>query len=113
MQSRSSIFIFLQFVCLVQQIQTQPSSCVTCINCQDVYDGSDTNSSCSNADSCQKLRIQLPGTIMVAKSCAKTCEEKAILVGFFRIEVNCCTTTNCNRSKRTIFGNIYNNFFIL
>ena len=85
---------------LLQQIQAQPSTCVTCISCQDLYDGTDLNSTCSStvpdADSCQKMRIQLPGTTLVAKACAKNCKEQSIVAGAIRLDVTCCTTANCN-----------------
>ena len=76
---------------LLQQIQAQPSTCVTCISCQDLYDGTDLNSTCSStvpdADSCQKMRIQLPGTTLVAKACAKNCKEQSIVAGAIRLDV--------------------------
>ena len=76
------------------------TSCVSCSNCQDVYDGTDTNVSCSytvaNADSCQKTRIQLPGTTYVLKTCAKSCQAQSIIAGPVRYDVTCCSTDNCN-----------------
>lgn len=109
------IFSFLFLNLIFQQIQTQPTTCVTCINCQDLYDGTDINSTCSstlpNADSCQKTRIQLPGTVMVSKACAKSCQENSIIAGTFRLEVTCCTSSNCN--KTTIIKLQLFLFFIL
>ena len=87
---------------IVREVQAQPASCVTCVSCQDVYDGTDNNSTCSsttpNANSCQKMRIQLPGTTLVAKACSKSCNEQTIVAGPIRLDVSCCTTTNCNIS---------------
>lgn len=95
-----SFITFVVFYFLLRQVQTQPSTCVTCINCQDLYDGTDINSTCSstvpNADSCQKMRIQLPGTTLIAKACARNCREQSIIAGAIRLDVSCCTTSNCN-----------------
>ncbi len=49
-----------------------------------------------NADSCQKFRLQVPGATLVAKGCAKNCQEKSIIAGSIRLDVTCCTGTNCN-----------------
>src|SRR5688572_24944613 len=96
-------YIFLNL--LFQSVQTQPTTCVSCINCQDLYDGTDMNSTCStttpNADSCQKLRIQLPGSILVSKACSKNCKEQSIVAGAIRLDVTCCATSNCNTATTT------------
>ncbi len=96
------------------QIQAQPTTCVSCINCQDIYDGTDVNSTCSsttaNADSCQKIRIQLPGTILVSKGCAKNCKANSVIAGSIRLDVTCCTTSNCNKAITIILQPIL--FFI-
>lgn len=93
---------------LLHLIQAQPTSCVTCINCQDLYDGTDLNSTCSstvpNADSCQKTRIQLPGTTLIAKACARSCKEQSIIVGAIRLDVSCCTTSLCNTATTLLLS---------
>lgn len=111
------IFVFLIF----QSIQAQPTTCVTCINCQDVYDGTDINLTCSstvpNANSCQKTRIQLPGIVMVSKACASNCKENAFIGGSIRLDVTCCTTSNCNigtlLQSQSVFFHIFICYFIL
>ncbi|CAF1118905.1 unnamed protein product [Adineta ricciae] len=102
---------FLINLLLFLEIHAQPTSCVTCINCQDQYDGTDTNSTCAstapNADSCQKMRIQLPGAVLIAKACAKNCKEQTIVAGILRFDVTCCTTDNCNQGKRHSPGKLF------
>ena len=64
--------------------------------CQDAYDGTDTNVSCSytvaNADTAKRTRIQLPVTTYVLKTCAKSCQEQSIIAGPVRYDVTCCST---------------------
>ncbi len=106
--------IFLSLI--LRKIQAQPTSCVTCISCQDLYDGTDNNSTCSstipNANSCQKVRIQLPGTALVSKACSKSCNPQTIVAGPIRLDVTCCTTTNCNTATLINLQPILFPFFI-
>jgi len=108
------MFGFLFINVIFQQIEAQPTTCVTCTSCQDVYDGTDTNATCSltttNATSCQKIRIQLPGTVLVAKSCSSKCTENSIIAGPIRLDVACCTTSNCNTATTVVLQPIL--FFI-
>jgi hypothetical protein len=100
------VFAFLFLNLVFQQIQTQPTTCVSCVNCQDLYDGTDVNATCSstlpNANSCQKVRLQLPGITLVSKACAKNCNEQSIVAGAIRLDVTCCTTSNCNTATTMI-----------
>jgi hypothetical protein len=64
-----------------------------------------------NADSCQKLRIQVPGTTMVAKACATNCQPQSIIAGAIRLDITCCTTSNCNGATTIVLQPIL--FFIL
>ncbi|CAF1024087.1 unnamed protein product [Adineta steineri] len=93
--------VFLINIFLYQQLHAQPTSCVTCMNCQDVYDGTDRNSSCSfttsNTDSCEKIRIQKSGQVLVSKGCSQGCREQTILTGTVRFDIACCKTDNCNQ----------------
>ncbi|UJR26714.1 hypothetical protein I4U23_008029 [Adineta vaga] len=95
---------FLINLLLFHQIHTQPTTCVSCMNCQDIYDGTDMNATCSSttidATSCQKIRIQFPGSIFVAKACSKSCKEQTIIAGVLRFDIACCTTSYCNRGMR-------------
>lgn len=97
----SECFTLSRLVGLVhQQCQAQLTTCVTCTSCQDAYDGTDRNVSCSatttNANSCQKIRMQLPGTTMVFKACSSSCREQSIIAGPVRFDVTCCSSNNCN-----------------